>query len=645
MKRFLFALILSISVFTGSAQIKMPHVFSDHMVLQRNIAIPLWGKAAPSSSITIEFANQHIITRSDSNGSWEAKLPAFQAGGPYTLTVSETAKPESAIQFTDVLIGDVWIASGQSNMEWQVQQAEGADSTIAHAANEQLRLFFVPHNKSIEPLENTLPAQWAVCDSVSVKTISAVAYYFATQVQKEINVPIGILQSTWGGTPVEAWTSREMLLSQPLMRDRVLANDSITPAHFVKDSLDLIEFWDIVYHPRNGVDSIYSKPGFDDHNWKKVPVPGVISEWEPKFYEGMIWLRKTIELPKNFTGKDLQLNLGHPEMNYSLYFNGTEICKTQWNANLNHSYSIPKNIVHKGENVIAVRIAALWGGGGLNAPGDAIYLSNGKEKYSLTGDWLFQKDLEDQIPQIHNYQYYPSYLYNAMIEPIVPYGAKGFLWYQGEANDSIAYNYRYLLPDLISDWRIRWQQGYLPFLLVQLPNYMKAQDQPVDEKWAVMRESQSKTLNEPNTGMTCIIDLGNPDNIHPTNKIEVGTRLANVALKQVYSQDRIASGPVLKSFTVNGNEVRLKFTETGAGLKTSDGKSPTGFAIAGNDQQFYWAEASIDGDEVILKSEQVAAPVAVRYAWANNPQCNLINSINLPAIPFRTDNWKVVTQK
>nr|WP_262897949.1 sialate O-acetylesterase [Carboxylicivirga linearis] len=542
------------------------------------------------------------------------------------------------------MIGDVWFASGQSNMEWQVQQSDGAKAEIPNALNKKIRLCQIPHAVSLDPLYNTEETQWEVCDSSSVRGFSAVAYYFAKNIQADINVPVGIIQSTWGGTPVEAWTSKEMLKSNEFGRKLVKKNDTITYFHFQKDTLDLNTFWDIVYNPKNGMDSIASDPNYDDSEWQLVSIPGVIKDWEADFYEGMIWLRKTIDLKKPYAGKDLTINLGHPEMNYSLYFNGKEICKNQWNANLKHLYTIPSSLVKKGENVLAIRIAALWGGGGLNGPGDEIYLTNGKTKLSLEGNWKYKKDLEDKIPKVQYYQTYAYYIHNAMVHPLQPYGLKGFIWYQGEHNEGEAYRYREMLPLMINDWRIQWQQGNLPFALVQLPNYMKVDDEPTDGKWAVLRESQALTLKLPNTYMTCIIDCGIADNIHPTNKTVVGERLANVVAKNVYGKKLVASGPVFKDYSVRGNKIHIAFSNLADGLKVKDEGAIKGFAIAGEDQKFYWADAVIEGDEVVVSSKQVSHPVAVRYAWGNNPVCNLINSEELPAIPFRTDDWKVITQ-
>ena len=458
-------------------------------------------------------------------------------------------------------------------------------------------------------------------------------------------MPIGILQTTWGGSPVEAWTSREMLLSSAVSRSAVLKNDAVTPADFVKDSLDLIRFWDIVYHPKNKTDKIITQPSFDDSGWAELDMPKTFPAWGIPAYEGIVWLRKTIDIPDNINLKNMTLNLGHPEMNYSLYVNGKEICKTVWNANPIHSYTIPSDFIHQGKNTISVRMAVLWGGGGFNPPAGEMYLSDGLTKLSIAGNWKYRKDLEPAVPLIHNYHYYPDFLFNAMINPVIPYGLKGFIWYQGEANDSLAYKYRTLFPLMITDWRIRWQQGYLPFLYIQLPNYKKRQQEPMESEWAELREAQAMALSQPNTGMVCTIDLGEAESIHPLNKQDVGFRLALQAEKTAYGKNIPASGPMFSIYHIESSSIRIRFTGSGSGIKTTDHLSPREFTIAGADKIFYNAKAQIQNNEIIVTSDKVINPVSVRYAWSNNPDCNTVNAEGFPVIPFRTDTWKGITEK
>lgn len=620
------------------AQISLPKVFGDDMVLQRGIKIPVWGSSTPGALVVAKLGDVRVTAKADQQGKWQLKFPVFKEGGPYVLEVVESGKPDAKIKLKGILIGDVWLASGQSNMEWQVQQAKDASKEIANANFPQIRFLVIEHNKQVKPQPDISAGRWKVCDTGNVKEVSAVAYYFSRKIHQDQKVPVGIIQSTWGGTPIEAWTSREMLLTSPITKGRTLSNDTLAPDRedFVQDSLNLIRFWNMVYNPQDNADKIVPAEGYNDADWATVEMPNLIKDFGIGYYEGMVWMRKKITLPQSFNQKEITVNLGHPEMNYSLYFNGEEICKNVWNSNPRHSYTIPANMVKSGENTIAVRIAMLWGGGGFN-PVDDIYITDGSSKISLNGKWLYKKDLETALPKILNYQYYPAVLFNAMINPVIPFGIKGFIWYQGEANTGAAYDYRKLFPMLIKDWRKRWQQGNLPFLFVQLANYMKTKPLPSESEWAELRQAQTLTLSLPNTGMACIIDIGEANDIHPKNKQEVGRRLALIANKMVYKQECITSGPKYKNYRREGNRIRISFTSIGAGLCTKDGKEVMGFAIAGKDKQFYWAKAIIEGNEVIIYSDKVAEPVAVRYAWADNPECNLVNSENLPAIPFRTD--------
>ena len=643
-KLFVFFILLLFFQIQARAQVTLPKVFGDDMVLQRGIKIPVWGNSTPGALITAKLGTVHTTAKAGPDGKWMVRFPKFKAGGPYEFKISESGKPNSEIKLKGILIGDVWLASGQSNMEWQVQQAQDASKEIANANYPQIRLRFVDHDKKLSLQQDILEGKWQVCNPANVPNFSAVAYYFARKIHQEQNVPVGIIQSTWGGTPVESWTSREKLLTSSITKKSILANDTLSEQNFVKDSLGLIRFWDIVYHPQNNTDKIIPASEYDDSGWPSVEMPKLIKDFEAGPYEGMIWMRKKVVLPESFYGKDLTINIGHPEMNYSLYFNKEEICKTIWNSNPKHSYNIPASFQKKGENTIALRMAMLWGGGGLNPPADEIYITDGSSKVSLAGKWLYQKDLEPTLPKIHNYHYYPTVLFNAMINPLIPYGVKGFLWYQGEANELEAYNYRKLFPMMINDWRERWNQGKLPFLYVQLANFKRVKPLPSESEWAELREAQTLTLSQPNTGMACIIDIGEADNIHPSNKQEVGRRLALTANKLVYKQNSIASGPMFKSFSKEGNRIHVRFTNTGDGLVSKNGGEITGFAIAGKDKQFHWAKATIKGNEMVVYSDRVPDPVAVRYAWADNPECNLMNFSGLPAVPFRTDDWKGITQ-
>jgi len=619
------------------AQVSLPKVFGNQMVLQRGLPIPIWGTSKPGAQISVEMNGKRVSTKSGQDGKWMVKLPKMNAGGPHLMAIYEGNNTKATVIYSDILIGDVWVASGQSNMEWQVQQANHAAEEVKNAKYPNIRFFNVPHDIQAKPQDTLKGGKWVIMDTAGVKDVSAVAYFLAKDLQATLNVPIGILQSTWGGTPVEAWTSREQLLSTTITKDKVLKNDLLNQSDFVQDSLDLVRFWEIIYQPQNQTDLTIPQSNYNDIAWQQVNMPSTLKDMNLPSFEGMVWLRKKVMLPNPMVGKGLSIHLNRPEMNYTLYFNGKEIAKNVWNASATHDYKIPADLVKQNENVITVRMAFLWSGGGFNPPAENMYITDGSAKVSLAGDWKLKTDLEPKLPKIKNFQEYPTYLYNGMINPIVSYGIKGFIWYQGENNASAAKAYRTLFPLMISDWRSRWKQGDLPFLYVQLANYMKRQPEPTESDWAALREAQTITLKLPNTGMASAIDIGEADDIHPRNKQEVGRRLALQAKKIVYNQPVQASGPMYLNHKINGNHVIVSFKETGNGLKVSGSGPLNGFAIAGADKKFYWATAKIEGNTVILNAEQIKNPVAVRYGWADNPEGNLINAEGLPAVSFRTD--------
>jgi len=626
------------------SSIHLPGVFGDNMVLQRGIAVPVWGRADPGAGIIGKIGNSVSAGKADGEGKWMLHFPKMAAGGPYTLEIAEQGKPGTRVQFKNILIGDVWVASGQSNMEWQVQQAKNAGQEISEAVYPEIRCLIVDHDKRVTPQTDIMTRGWEACDTNSAKRWSAVAYFFARKIHGDQHVPIGIIQTTWGGTPIQAWTSREKLVSSPITRDGIRATDTLSESTFLQDSINTDHFWDVINHPQNRSDKVIPMPGYNDSGWARVEMPRTLDHFGIGSYEGIMWLRKKVALPDGFAGKSLVLALGHPGMVYSLYFNGVEICKNVWNASPRHSYPIPADLLRKGENTVAIRMAMLWGGGGLEPPAEGIYIGDGDARISLAGEWRYNKDLEPAAP-VHNYQNYPTVLFNAMVNPLIPYGIKGFIWYQGEANASEAYNYRNLFPMMIADWRDRWNRGDLPFLFAQLANFMGRKPIPSESAWAELREAQAMTLSLPRTAMACTIDIGDGATIHPTDKQDVGLRLALGAENLVYGRHGIASGPTYESSKIRGERVLIRFSNTASGLKARDGQRVTGFAIAGADRQWHWAQADIDGNGVIVHCDQVAKPVAVRYAWADNPDCNLINAEGLPAVPFRTDDWKGITQR
>ncbi len=488
------------------AEVRLPAIFGDNMVLQAGARLPVWGWADAGEEVHVLIGEQLRRTRADANGRWRVEFEPLAPGGPVKFVV----EGKNRIELRNVLVGEVWLCSGQSNMEWPVSRAANPEQEIASANYPQIRLFKVAKIVAAKPLEDT-DGQWQVCSPQTVAGFSAVGYFFGRELHKRLGVPVGLIQSAWGGTPAEAWTSLEALNAHPELKP-------------------IVERWD------------------------------EILENYPKALERY---RKRM---------------------------------AAWQ-----------------QNAKAARAA------GKRPP------------------------RRPRPPRGPNHPHRPAGLYNGMIKPIVPFAIRGVIWYQGESNAARAYQYRTLFRTMIRDWRRTWRQGNFPFLFVQLANFRQRQAEPGESDWAELREAQTMALAEPNTGMAVTIDIGEANDIHPKNKQDVGRRLALAALAIAYGKDIVYSGPLYDSHKIEGNKVRIFFTHVDGGLVARGGELK-GFAIAGPDRKFVWAKAAIDGDTVVVWSDQVPNPVAVRYGWADNPECTLYNKAGLPASPFRTDDWPGITQ-
>ena len=494
------------------ADVKLSPLFADHMVVQRGIPVPVWGTADPGEAVAVSLGGPKVTATADASGKWLVKVPPLDVGPAREMTVVGR-NADRPLTVKDVLVGEVWVCSGQSNMEWNVNNSNQPEKERAEAANyPQVRMFTVKKAVTGKP-SATLEGSWAVSAPGSVGNFSAVGYFFGRELHKSLGVPVGLIHTSWGGTPAESWTSAQALA----------ADDDLKP---------ILERWNQQYSA---------------------------------------FRRQLAELPQSFG---------------------------QWAAAAEQAEA-------QGRPVPA-------------AP---------KVDDPRSSPWR------------------PSGLYNAMIAPVLPYGIKGAIWYQGESNAGRAYQYRKLLPAMIKSWRDAWGQGDFSFLIVSLANYQKVDEQPVESEWAELREAQAiAAAKDPNNGLALAIDIGEAGDIHPRNKQDVGRRLALAALAKSYKQDVSHSGPVFESMTVEGDKVRLKFRHAYDGLSAKGGEGVKGFAVAGEDRKWAWAEAKVDGsDTVVVRSDKVSKPVAVRYAWANNPVCNLYNKADLPAVPFRTDDWKGVT--
>jgi sialate O-acetylesterase len=572
----------------------------------------------------------------DDKGKWMLYLPPMKAGGPYQLNISSDNQEKV---FENVMVGDVWLASGQSNMDFSVKNSEHANEEIASKQFPNIRLFTVNNSLSVSPQEDVSGGPWLKCDSNTVKNFSAVAYYFGKEIEKDQHVTIGLIKDAWSGTSCEAWASQEMLRTMPYMKNRI---DEFRKTGITDDSIKVRTNrsnvnWTLAGSSFDGLKMGVHLPDFNDRAWETMMVPRSIESTSLGSYDGVIWFRKSVELDASYEGKDLLLSLGQLDIAAHVYFNGELIGASEMDFDQYRSFKVPVKYVKVGNNVLVIRLLDMWGKGGLLGPSDSIFLATNKgkaNKMTLSGNWKYNAQLEQKFVKDDGYNKIPGLIYNAKIAPLIPYSLKGFIWYQGEGNAHRAKEYATLFPMLIQDWRCRWKQGNLPFLFVQLPGYCSNQYQEKDE-WAELREAQSHTLSYPNTGMAVTIDLVKANNLHPHNKKEVGERLALVARKVAYHESIQASGPMYESMKVEGTSIRVQFTEVGGGLCAKDGAVLKGFAIAGEDMKFYEATAKIDGNTVMVTSPEVKVPVAVRYGWENKPDCNLMNKDGLPASPFR----------
>ncbi|RCR65532.1 sialate O-acetylesterase [Larkinella punicea] len=628
------------------ADVRLPRIFGSHMVLQRRKPVPVWGWSDPNEKITVQFNNQTKTTKADKSGKWVIRLDPTEAGGPFALSV---AGKKNTVTFDDVLVGEVWICSGQSNMEWAVKSSTNALQEIQEANYPLIRHFKVPHDLSLSPKDDVLGGEWQPATPETVGNFTAVGYFFARELLKELNnVPIGLLNTSWGGTQSESWTSREAMDSFEEFKP-VVATMPKTLEEFASKRLEQLQ---------NQVKSVQGElPGtadvqqwsgadFNDTNWQTLRLPDLFDRKAIPGFDGVVWFRREITVPAELAGKEMTLMLGPVFDADETYLNGVKVGNTTQTGQA-RTYSVPGGTLKPGRNVIAVRVDDQNGTGGFTAKEDQFKLSGAGREISLVGDWKYRIADYNRNPVLVNPNMTGTILYNAMINPLIPYAIQGAIWYQGESNAGRAYQYRKTFPLMITDWRTRWGQGDFPFLFVQLASFNAANGtSATGSTWGELREAQTMTLALPNTGMAVTSDIGESKDIHPKNKQDVGKRLALNALKTVYGQDRVYSGPVFKAMEVTGNKAVLTFDHVGGGLQSSDKYGYLkGFEVAGADQKFHWAKAEIQGDKVIVSSSEVATPVSVHYGWADdNGEVNLYNKEGLPAVPFRTDTWPGKTE-
>jgi sialate O-acetylesterase len=642
-KLLLFPLVFLVSFF-AHANISLPKIFGDNMVLQRSRPIPVWGQAGANEKIAVQFNNQTKISKADKNGKWMVKLDPESAGGPFRLVV----RGKNTITINDVFVGEVWICSGQSNMEFNVKGVFNADKEIASANYPMIHHFTVPKDISAVPKNDITGGEWKVCSPQTVSDFTAVGFFFARELYNELKIPIGLIHSSWGGTHSETWTSREAFENSEEFKSMIdgmplLNLDSLgqVKAEAMQKKLSLIPH----AFDNNADATSWKNDSFDDSKWPSMKLPSL---WEQRGLDGLdgvVWFRKTIEVSSADAGKAALLELSMIDDNDITYVNGIKVGST--NAyNDKRKYNIPAGILKAGKNNIAVRVEDTGGGGGIWGEADDMKITIDNKIQTLAGEWMYKIESLEKVSAVGPNDY-PTLLFNAMLNPLIPYAIAGAIWYQGESNAGRAYQYRKAFPLMITDWRQHWQQGDFPFYFVQLASFNSANGNSKDgSTWAELREAQTMTLSLPGTGMAVTTDIGNSTDIHPRNKQDVGKRLAAVALHNVYGKNIEYSGPMYRSMKADGNKIIVSFTHTGTGLMAKDKYGYVrGFEIAGSDQQFHYAKAMIEEDHLIVFSEEVTTPVAVRFGWTDDAgEDNLFNKEGFPASPFRSDNWKGITE-
>jgi sialate O-acetylesterase len=648
MRKIILLLLVTLTVNFASADVGLPKIFGDNMVLQRDHPVVVWGWASPREKVTVRLNKQSKTVTTGKDGKWKLLLGPEGAGGPYELVVQGK---KNTISYKNVLVGDVWICSGQSNMEFDVNNTNHAETEISNAHFPKIRHIKVPNEVASKPMTDITEGVWEICSPETVGDFTAVGYFFARELTKELDVPIGLINTSWGGTNVETWTSRDAFENSEEFRSmmasmRTLNLDSLAKANAGK-ALKRIQDLQGKYPESKQVVDEWKAPDFDDSSWPQMAVPGLWEDQAPGDVDGVIWFRKSIDIAAADAGKEAVLELGMIDDSDETFLNGEKIGGVK-GYNAQRRYAIPAGNLKEGTNLVAVRVNDTGGGGGIYGEAENVKLVIGTNVLPLSGQWSYRVESLSGNPPTVDPNQYPSLLYNAMIHPLVPYTIQGAIWYQGESNAGRAYQYRKAFPLMISDWRRKWGQGDFPFYFVQLASYNSAGGNSKNgSAWAELREAQTLTLSLPNTGMAITTDVGNPDDIHPRNKQDVGRRLAALALHDIHKKKIIAGGPVYKSMERQGNKLILTFDNAGKGLVAHDKYGYVrGFEIAGNDHKFHYAKAQIDGDKVVVYQDSVAAPAAVRFGWADDASDdNLFNQEGFPASPFRTDDWPGITEK
>lgn len=621
----------------AEAELRLSRLISDGMVLQREVPTAIWGWTDDTGEILLTFDGRDFKTKPDEEGRWKVTLPSRDAGGPFEMSVRSG---EERLEISDIWVGDVWLCSGQSNMEWSVALSQNAEAEIAAANDPAIRHFKIPHSFADTPEDTLAGGVWEKASSETVGDFTAVGYYFARELRRHVNVPIGLINSSWGGSRIEPWMHAQALgfgeneNAMQIIEERRRA-DAAARLEKLKDILGSVPTEDAGLVNDK---ALWADPGLNDKDWRRMTLPTI---WESEALPGLngiVWFRKHIHLTAAEATAVKAVGVGQIDDSDMTWVNGQKVGGLEMSYNTPRLYPVAPGLFKEGKNVITVRVEDTGGGGGIWGPSEQLHLDLGEQR-SLAGEWLFKVGAFIDYPQSDANQV-PTILYNKMIHPILKYPIRGALWYQGESNTARAdaFKYRDLFATMIEDWRQRWDNEF-PFLFVQLASFMAPPTEPSNSNWATLRESQATALSLPKTAQAVTVDIGDAEDVHPRNKQDVGLRLALAARRIVYGEDIVYSGPTYRDHEVRDGRVVLSFDHAGGGL-VAKGGTPTQLAVAGDDRQFVWAQGKIDGNRLVVWSPDVPKPVAVRYAWAANPEgANLYNTEGLPASPFRTDDW------
>jgi sialate O-acetylesterase len=638
---FVYSMLLIASI--SFSQVRLPKLISNGLILQRDAQVKIWGWAAANEKITIEFLNKKHKVNTNAQGEWKLLLSNLKAGGPYVMKIAAS----NTIEINDILVGDVWLCSGQSNMAMTVGQVKDLyEKEIASSENKMIRNFEMPRDYEFNtPKTDVSGGAWVSANPTNVIKFSAAAYFFVKNLYAKYKIPMGMINASYGGTPIHAWISEEDL---KLFPDSYKEIADLKNPEFVKNienkDIELEKNWNSNLLLND--EGIATKGNWQSNatvtsDWLEMKMPGMWNGTSIEKVNGAVWFKKEIEVSKKLADNESTLHLGTIMGADSTYVNGKYVGfgKDQWST---RKYQIPANTFLEEKNTITVRVVKKRGYGGF-VHGFKYELNGKEETVSLASDWKYKIGFQlAALPNAVALRWKPTALHNSIIQPLKNVSFKGAIWYQGEGNAGKPKEYAQLLPTLINNWRTLFNQPKMPFLFVQLPNYQATKQEPSGSNWALLRESQLKTLSVPFTGMATTIDVGQSNDIHPHRKLEVGNRLALVAQNLVYGDSKvICYGPKYQSMKIENGKIELSFSTFGSVMKFKGNAQITNFAIAGEDKKFVWGQAKIENGKIIVWNDAVPNPVAVRYAWADNPENGqlLFNAEGLPASPFRTDSW------